>query len=577
MKFGGMPVAFWWRNLGMLEIWGGPVRGFLWGVCTLIVGAGVTLDAEAQTSVRTRPSAAAVVQSDAELMWLLEESDSPAPVDRGFGPGVPVPKSTAPQAEALAAPAGAPVGGAAAQTQGVFGGVVTWPIIAIHALLLPDGRVLSYGTTQTGQQGGQLVYDVWDPRLGTGTVSHNTLPNGTGTDIFCSGQSVLAASGEVLITGGDRTLAGKRNYSIPDTTIFNPGTDTLRPAAPMAYDRWYPTIVPLPSRDMLILGGREDPGYPARTPEVYQSATGTWRTLPNASSDAAFGTTGWFYPRAFQSKNGKVFVLGRDGKMFYVTPAGQGTITQIGQTLAGNFYLPTLMFEPGKLLSLRLNRKAIVVNLNGPSPVITTTANLDQVRHWSNATVLADGKVLVNGGSAVTNQLSGVAYDAQLWNPATGQWTQGANAVKPRLYHSTSLLLPDGSVLTGGGGAPGPVKNLNAEIYYPLYLYKQDGSGQPADRPTISTAPASVILGQAFQVTMGTAGPFSRVTLLRMGSVTHAFNADQRFFNLTFAQNGQQLTITPPTDVNIALPGDYMLFVFQGGVPSVAKIVRVRT
>ena len=76
-------------------------------------------------------------------------------------------------------------------------------------------------------------------------------------------------------------------------------------------------------------------------------------------------------------------------------------------------------------------------------------------------------KVLVTGGSAVANQLTGVAYAATIWNPATGQWTLGASAVKPRLYHSTALLLPDGSVLTAGGGAPGPVKNLNAEIYYP--------------------------------------------------------------------------------------------------------------
>jgi hypothetical protein len=31
------------------------------------------------------------------------------------------------------------------------------------------------------------------------------------------------------------------------------------------------------------------------------------------------------------------------------------------------------------------------------------TANVSQVREWSNATVLADGKVLLSGGSAVAN------------------------------------------------------------------------------------------------------------------------------------------------------------------------------
>ena len=89
----------------------------------------------------------------------------------------------------------------------------------------------------------------------------------------------------------------------------------------------------------------------------------------------------------------------------------------------------------------------------------------------------------MTGGSAVFNQLTGVAYAATIWDPATGQWTPGANAVKPRLYHSIALLLPDGSVLTGAGGGPGPVKNLNTEIYYPPYLF--DASGQPAARPSI--------------------------------------------------------------------------------------------
>ena len=37
--------------------------------------------------------------------------------------------------------------------------------------------------------------------------------------------------------------------------------------------------------------------------------------------------------------------------------------------------------------------------------------------------------------------------------------TFGDSAAKARLYHSTTLMLPDATVLSLGGGAPGPLKN----------------------------------------------------------------------------------------------------------------------
>jgi hypothetical protein len=68
---------------------------------------------------------------------------------------------------------------------------ISWPIIPIHMALLPDGRVMSYGTDKYGSQGAQLYYDVWDPKLGTDPItSHQILPNTTKTDIFCGGGSL---------------------------------------------------------------------------------------------------------------------------------------------------------------------------------------------------------------------------------------------------------------------------------------------------------------------------------------------------------------------------------------------------
>ena len=154
---------------------------------------------------------------------------------------------------------------------------MTWPIIPIHAVLLPDGRVMSYGTNQNGAQTGQFNYDVWDPKGGTGAASHTMLPNTTGTDIFCSGQSVISSNvaslnGQVLMTGGDthNLQTGERNFSSDATTIFNPQTNSIRSLQRMVYKRWYPSVITLFTGDKLVLGGREDKApTPAITPELF--------------------------------------------------------------------------------------------------------------------------------------------------------------------------------------------------------------------------------------------------------------------------------------------------------------------
>ena len=45
----------------------------------------------------------------------------------------------------------------------VGAGAGRWPLIPIHAVLLGDGRVLTYGTDGSGKQTGYFIYDVWSP------------------------------------------------------------------------------------------------------------------------------------------------------------------------------------------------------------------------------------------------------------------------------------------------------------------------------------------------------------------------------------------------------------------------------
>ena len=142
-----------------------------------------------------------------------------------------------------------------------------------------------------------------------------------------------------------------------------------------------------------------------------------------------------------------------------------------------------------------------------------------------------------------------------------------------RGYHGTSILLPDGRVLnTGSGdGAGGAADQLNAELYSPPYLFA-------GTRPTITQRPRRrCATATTFRVTTPNAAAIAKVSLIRLGSVTHAFDMNQRYQTLNFTSDATGLTVTVPSSRNLTPPGHYMLFILNGaGVPSVAKIVQDR-
>ena len=113
------------------------------------------------------------------------------------------------------------------QIDGTWSALENWPLIAIHAAITPDGRVLTYGTDGAGRQTGYFIYDIWDPSQGI-SDGHLTLANMTLTDIFCSSQVILPQSGEILIAGGDNwTGSGTTNTGNNNSNLFDFSSNTL--------------------------------------------------------------------------------------------------------------------------------------------------------------------------------------------------------------------------------------------------------------------------------------------------------------------------------------------------------------
>ncbi|HZF24863.1 MAG TPA: galactose oxidase-like domain-containing protein, partial [Steroidobacteraceae bacterium] len=452
-----------------------------------------------------------------------------------------------------------------------------WPLIAIHAVLLPDGRVMTYGTTMTGQQTGSTIYDVWDPASGFGSTSHATMPNTTGTDLFCSSQLVMPDSGNVLIAGGDNfvnnatTNTGNNNSNV--FTPSAPSGNQLARGNNMNRARWYSSSTTLLNGEIYVQGGTSG----GDRPEV-RGTDGVFRLLTGANTSGYAET----FPRNFIAPDGRVFGFDNGGKMYYVVPSGTGTITQVGQLPGATSWTSSAaMFRPGRILQMGgASNAAMVIDINGPTPVVTATQSMSSQRQWVSATVLPDGRVLATGGSSVDNALTNVNNSAEVWDPngngGTGKWTVGPSGVNARLYHSGALLLPDARVMIVGGGAPGPLVNTNIEMYTPSYLLQPDGVTL-MPRPSIGLdVPTSVAVGQSFSFSYSSPGSIGRVTLVKTGSITHSVNMEQRFIELPFTATGAVLDVNGPLRATDTPPGYYLLFILNSqGVPSVGKIVRI--
>jgi hypothetical protein len=163
---------------------------------------------------------------------------------------------------------------------------------------------------------------------------------------------------------------------------------------------------------------------------------------------------------------------------------------------------------------------------------------------------------------------------AEVWDPATGNWTVLPIGDRPaRLPTPPALLLPDGRVISAGGGRPAPINgvdNRNVEIFWPPYL--------AGTRPRVTdVSPTSAPYGQT--VVVNHTGPpemVSRVTMVGISSVTHGDNMSQRFNELVWNPTTGGLFVNMPTNRNLAPPGHYMLFLLSGdGTPSLARMIRL--
>src|SRR5260370_11103022 len=249
-------------------------------------------------------------------------------------------------------------------------------------------------------------------------------------------------------------------------------------------------------------------------PEVWQTATASWRNLSTAHLVLPY------YPHMYVAPNGKVFMAGPNQVTRYLDASGPGAWSSVANNNYGNRnWGSSVMYDNGKVLltggspcavysscSTLPTATAEIIDLNSSTPAWKYTGSMAYGRKLHTATLLPDGKVLVTGGTQGSEDpntnSSNPAYASEMWDPATGAWSTMASMTVFRGYHSIAALLPAGRRLSAGR----EFGVASAEVYSTPYLF----NGSP---PTITSAPPRISFPQSFFVGTPNTTSISKVTV----------------------------------------------------------------
>ncbi|KAF7190551.1 Galactose oxidase [Pseudocercospora fuligena] len=513
---------------------------------------------------------------------------------------------------------------------GKWGSVFDTRRVAVHATVLPNGRIICWGRRANPNDPKSVNLDEqftrpffidlpFSPKdnflVDESKLIKNSSPDQDIKDapkfldtlnLFCSGHC-LQPDGSLLVAGGHK----EDGLGIDQACTYDYLSNKWTPLPKMNDGRWYPSVTTLPDGNALVISGSHVPmaqsdwttgRYISNIPQILHPDP-TVKAAPSVSWVTAPSPPGRIiplYPKLHLDPKGRIFVAGPQAESLLINlDANVNNNRTIAWEFPGSMrsggaceYGSSAMHEDGKVLWTGGGnppiKKTEIMDLNKEKLTWVPSKDMEFARRQHNATVLPDGSVLVTGGSSGAGGFSSppgfndltpgvTVHKAELWSEAKG-WKTMAEEVHDRCYHSIALLLPNGQVLSASGGEYGDAIGArasntltNAQLFSPPYLC------QGVDRPTILNPLPTIEYGKNFTITVGPKDNIKQASLMRLGSVTHTTNMNQLRVKLVPTQTGTSVQLTGPANPNIAPPGHYMLFVMnEKGVPCVAPIIQIK-
>jgi len=448
-------------------------------------------------------------------------------------------------------------------------------VCMMHAALLPNTqRVLYFGYGDTRDD----LSRVWDYSTATGSLgAPPNQPFDVTVPVHDRPLANIWSAEHNFINDAKGTLLVHGGFTPRESFLFDPPTLQWSRVPPTAQDRFYSSTLTVGDGHLITLFGSG-----SKSIEVYNPITATWAAPIATPASMAHHQ---YYPWTYVLPTGKLFIAGPHvpSQRFDWSPAvanvesfatiagdrstGGEKGTSVLLPLRPPGYAPSVLIAGGDPAAAQ--QTAEIIDLSAATPTWKALPNLNRPRAQQvNTVLLPDGRVLLAGGIDSTDGGPAEIFDPR--DPSAG-WELCATMSIPRGYHSAAILLADGSVLMGGD-KPGQWKSGETtahERYFPWYYVLA--------RPTITTAPATIGYGAAFDIQTPSPAAIAEVVLLRPGAVTHGWNQSQRYIECAITGGtAAAVRAAAPPNGNVAPPGYYLLFILTAGrVPSLGRWIRL--